>query len=163
MFVDTQSGKVCSEIEVRARYSNKSLPAVLTDDNLNDTPYRILTPRVATLGEYEVISVPTVVHEDGRWYYDQVAVPMTESQIDNLNKVKKAESENLIRSVIHNTAQDCGYDSIETAVSYAGYENEYQAEAIALGRWRSAVWSWFFKQEGPISLEDVPKYPLANE
>lgn len=46
-----------------------------------------------------------------------------------------------IQSALDSEAKARGYDNIISACSYAGYENAFQAEAVQLGKWRSAVWA----------------------
>jgi hypothetical protein len=62
------------------------------------------------------------------------------------------EYKNAVESYLNNQAKSLDYKSIEAAVSYAGYENIYQEEAIKLGKWRSSVWETAY----PI-LEDAVK------
>lgn len=39
-----------------------------------------------------------------------------------------------------------GYDNIVSACSYAGYENEFQAEGESFGVWRAAVWKYCYAE-----------------
>lgn len=46
-----------------------------------------------------------------------------------------------VQNYLDKEAQKRGYDNIVSATSYAGYANQFQAEGIAFGVWRSAVWA----------------------
>lgn len=59
---------------------------------------------------------------------------------------------NAIQAHLDTTAQGKGYDNIVSACSYAGYENVFQAEAVAFGQWRAAVWAYCY-----VELEKVLK------
>ena len=59
-------------------------------------------------------------------------------------KIEFLKQEFLARvdTILNTTAHEHGYDNINTAVSYAGYENKFQAEGISFGKWRSKVYEW---------------------
>ena len=59
-------------------------------------------------------------------------------------KIELLKQEFLARvdATLNTTAHEHGYDNINTAVSYAGYENKFQAEGISFGKWRSKVYEW---------------------
>ena len=76
-----------------------------------------------------------------------------------------------VDEILNQEARKKGYDSIVTAVSYAGYENSFQAEGIKFGKWRSQVYEWGYallkeiesgKRSLPQSFEeiknDMPKF-----
>lgn len=64
--------------------------------------------------------------------------PTREEKIERL----KQEFLSRVDSILNSTAHAHGYDNINTAVSYAGYENKFQAEGISFGKWRSSVYEW---------------------
>ncbi|MBR8466174.1 hypothetical protein KDE13_07460 [Campylobacter sp. faydin G-140] len=64
--------------------------------------------------------------------------------------ILEAEFKNRVQTILDQKAKEKGYDSIVSAVSYAGYENVFQTEAINFGKWRANVWAWGYKV-----LEDV--------
>ena len=66
-----------------------------------------------------------------------VAIEPTREQ-----KIERLKQEFLARvdATLNTTAHEHGYDNINTAVSYAGYENKFQAEGISFGKWRSKVY-----------------------
>lgn len=68
-----------------------------------------------------------------------VAIEPTREQ-----KIELLKQEFLARvdATLNTTAHEHGYDNINTAVSYAGYENKFQAEGISFGKWRSKVYEW---------------------
>ncbi|MGP1484756.1 MAG: hypothetical protein ACTTJC_01440 [Campylobacter sp.] len=83
----------------------------------------------------------------------------------------KAEFLSNVDEILNQEARKKGYDSIVTAVSYAGYENSFQAEGIKFGKWRSQVYEWGYallkeiesgKRSLPQSFEeiknDMPKF-----
>lgn len=50
-----------------------------------------------------------------------------------------------VRGQMNATVQERGYDSIESACSYAtSTVDAWQAEALACAAWRDAVWQWFY-------------------
>jgi len=51
-----------------------------------------------------------------------------------------------IQKHLDGEAQARGYDNITTACSYAGAENPFQAESIALLTWRSEVWTYCYAE-----------------
>ena len=59
-------------------------------------------------------------------------------------KIELLKQEFLARvdATLNTTAHEHRYDNINTAVSYAGYENKFQAEGISFGKWRSKVYEW---------------------
>ena len=64
--------------------------------------------------------------------------PTREEKIERL----KQEFLSRVDTILNSTAHAHGYDNINTAVSYAGYENKFQAEGISFGKWRSSVYEW---------------------
>ena len=83
----------------------------------------------------------------------------------------KGEFLSNVDEILNQEARKKGYDSIVTAVSYAGYENSFQAEGIKFGKWRSLVYEWGYallkeiesgKRSLPQSFEeiknDMPKF-----
>lgn len=73
-----------------------------------------------------------------------------------------------VASLLNAQAVALGYDSIESAVSYAEEPTvpEYQAEGLALRAWRSAMWAKCFEVLGaglPATIEDLtaalPAFP----
>lgn len=59
-------------------------------------------------------------------------VPVDPTEEDYIREVQK---------VLDDAAKSRGYDSMISAASYAGYPNDFQAEALSLATWRSAVWT----------------------
>lgn len=55
-----------------------------------------------------------------------------------------AQYENLVsqtvQNLLDNVAISKGYDNIMSVRSYAGYPNEFQAEALLLAQWNSLCW-----------------------
>ena len=61
-----------------------------------------------------------------------------------------AQVEQVLQEAIDTEAKARGYDNIVSATSYAGYVNVFQAEAIALGEWRSAIWAYCYTELAAI-------------
>ena len=78
--------------------------------------------------------------------------PLTQKELEKFLAPKMAREEKIERlkqeflarvdTILNTTAHEHGYDNINTAVSYAGYENKFQAEGISFGKWRSSVYEW---------------------
>ena len=78
--------------------------------------------------------------------------PLTQNKLEEFlapkptreEKIERLKQEFLARvdTILNTTAHEHGYDNINTAVSYAGYENKFQAEGISFGKWRSKVYEW---------------------
>lgn len=78
--------------------------------------------------------------------------PLTQKELEEFlapkptrdEKIERLKQEFLARvdTILNTTAHEHGYDNINTAVSYAGYENKFQAEGISFGKWRSKVYEW---------------------
>lgn len=78
--------------------------------------------------------------------------PLTQKELEEFltpkmareQKIERLKQEFLARvdATLNTTAHEHGYDNINTAVSYAGYENKFQAEGISFGKWRSSVYEW---------------------
>lgn len=78
--------------------------------------------------------------------------PLTQKELEKFltpkmareQKIERLKQEFLARvdTTLNTTAHEHGYDNINTAVSYAGYENKFQAEGISFGKWRSRVYEW---------------------
>ena len=58
--------------------------------------------------------------------------------------------EDVAQHYIEKEATSRGYDSIVSACSYAGYPNVYQDEAISLGVFRSAVWTYMYQVQTDV-------------
>lgn len=82
--------------------------------------------------------------------------PTREEKIEFL----KQEFLSRVDSILNSTAHEHGYDNINTAVSYAGYENKFQAEGISFGKWRSKVYEWGYTllekiEKGEVDINSV--------
>ena len=65
---------------------------------------------------------------------------------------------NAIDDLLDAEAKKNGYSSIISATSYAGYPNDFQAEGLAYGTWRSAVWAYCYQELDKIQqgLRTIP-------
>ena len=78
--------------------------------------------------------------------------PLTQKELEEFLTPKMAREQKIellkqeflarVDTTLNTTAHEHGYDNINTAVSYAGYENKFQAEGISFGKWRSKVYEW---------------------
>ena len=78
--------------------------------------------------------------------------PLTQNKLEEFLTPKRAREQKIellkqeflarVDTILNTTAHEHGYDNINTAVSYAGYENKFQAEGISFGKWRSKVYEW---------------------
>lgn len=74
--------------------------------------------------------------QDGKAEWQEVvATP------DEIKAQTKQQMTQFVQSLLDAEAQKHNYDNIVSATSYAGYANQFQAEGIAFGVWRSAVWA----------------------
>lgn len=66
-----------------------------------------------------------------------------------------------IQMTLDDAARAKGYDDIVSACSYAGYENVFQAEAIAFGVWRANVWAYGYQELAKVTAgtRPVPTVP----
>jgi len=85
----------------------------------------------------------------------EVDIAVAAQTLDFIDK-SKASMESAIQSHIDSQAKSLGYDGIVSACSYAGYTNEFQTEAIALGVWRSAVWSKAYQVQADVEAGTIP-------
>ncbi len=66
--------------------------------------------------------------------------PTPEFTFEEIQSNFKKEVTVVIQNHLDAFAQSKGYDSILSAVSYSGFINPFQAEAIQFFNWRTAVW-----------------------
>ena len=104
------------------------------------------------------------VTESGEYYkyynVDGTADLARELLEDKANTLQAMES--AIQEYIDSQAKNRGYDSIVSACSYAGYTNEFQTEATALGVWRSAVWTKAYQVQADVEAGTIPM-PTVDE
>lgn len=67
-----------------------------------------------------------------------------------------------IQSTLDEAARAKGYDDIVSACSYAGYENVFQAEAIAFGVWRANVWAYGYQELDKVIAGTRPVPTIAE-
>ena len=91
--------------------------------------------------------------------------PLTQKELEEFLTPKRAREQKIellkqeflarVDTILNTTAHEHGYDNINTAVSYAGYENKFQAEGISFGKWRSRVYEWGYGLLEKIVKGDV--------
>lgn len=67
-----------------------------------------------------------------------------------------------IQQQLDASAQAKGYDSIVSACSYAGYANDFQAEAVAFGVWRASVWTYGYAELDKVIAGTRPLPTIAE-
>lgn len=95
---------------------------------------------------YLVNGTTSVPKADGNRDYEAVKVwlqtntaELEFTQTELLQQVQ-ADLSNAVQSHLDSKAQEFRYDHMNSARSYAGYTNAFQAEAISLGAWASECW-----------------------
>lgn len=93
---------------------------------------------------WRAINSPDEVAVDETFSVDEPALTQTPDQI-----VEKYES--ALQGALDAGAKSWGYDDIKTAVGYVGDPfPRFNAEALALRKWRSDVWVWAGMEEAAI-------------
>lgn len=72
------------------------------------------------------------------------------------------EFSDTIQQHLDSKAKEFRYDSMNSARSYAGYANAFQAEAIALGTWASNCWVYAGQVEADV-LAGTRTMPTKEE
>lgn len=91
--------------------------------------------------------------------------PLTQKELEEFLAPKMAREQKIeflkqeflarVDAILNTTAHEHGYDNINTATTYAGYENKFQAEGISFGKWRSRVYEWGYGLLEKIVKDDV--------
>lgn len=90
--------------------------------------------------------------------------PFAETYKANKQDFNKACGAIIVQYELDKTAKTFDFDDINTARTYAGYENQFQEQALKLAKWSSDVWSWFYKafentdKEYIAVLSNMPEY-----
>lgn len=83
--------------------------------------------------------------------------------IGQASAIPSTDYSNAIQSMLDGKARERGYDSIFTAISYLGDENEkYAAEAAALKSWRSTVWTYSNAELDRVLAAERPQPTVAD-
>jgi len=67
-----------------------------------------------------------------------------------------------VSNLLDTKAQEFRYDDMKSARSYAGYVNDFQAEALSLGQWASACWKYMDGVEADV-LAQTRTIPTVDE
>lgn len=123
---------------------NTSFPSKLTTSVLSSfgvfpVVIDVDPPFDATTYKVELSDYPEDIN--GKWVLKKVVVLKNQDEIAAQLEATKRSYELAVSQHLDTTVQAKGYDNIVSATSYAGYTNTFQAEGIAAGEWRSAVWS----------------------
>ena len=111
-----------------------------------------------------------VVMSGSKYVYLDTKEEIVQSEVDvalvsqdaELLEQAKASLEVLVQNHLDSQAQSLGYDGIVSACSYAGYANEFQDEAVALGVWRSVVWTKAYQVQADVEAGTLPM-PTEDE
>lgn len=89
---------------------------------------------------------------------DAEGAPITTARPDRTAAQTARALEKAVGAYLNNAAKALGYDSIESAVSYASEPAvpTFQAEGIALRAWRSTVWAATIAALAPIKAGTAP-------
>ena len=127
---------------------------------------RLDTPEIrAAAGVVEIAEpTPPEDYSDDLYYRtEQDAEPYvvyTRKSDEQIIQVMRSKMMNAVQGKLESAAQAKGYDGIISACSYAGYENPFQAEAIAFGKWRADVWTYCY---GQLDKVLTGKRPMPTE
>lgn len=96
--------------------------------------------------QHQIEEIPDPIRGDDEIEYTQeidVApyVIITPKSPEQLEEILKSKLSLVVQEYMDEAARLKGYDSILSAVSYAGYANAFQAEAITFAVWRSECWT----------------------
>lgn len=104
-------------------------------------------------------AIPSSTAKVGDTYINGVFNTPEISLDPNLLKLQKIKCFTiLIQRHLDAAAAAKGYDSMLSAVSYAGFPNSFQAEAIILANWRSAVWTKCYElleSNANLTIEEI--------
>jgi len=93
------------------------------------------------LGKQVVMSGDDYVFLKGLTLVSQDAINIAQATQSKLYKsALKKRIDNAIQNLLDTTAQKYQYDNMMSARSYAGYDNQFQAEAQTLAVWASNCW-----------------------
>ena len=124
-----------------------------SDDGLIEVGYKrvIETPASGIPGEIEYIVKESVENDKNYTIKHVIKQKPLEMIIE--------EFKLYIQGILDAKAKEKGYDNIVSVCSYAGYENEYQAEGVVFGKWRAHVWQWGYKMLADIQSgkREMPK------
>ena len=70
-------------------------------------------------------------------------------------EITEADYKRAVQKLLDDMAKAKGYDSMLSAASYAGYVNPFQAEALSLAEWRSAVWTKCYEVLANVKAETI--------
>lgn len=62
---------------------------------------------------------------------------------DNTEEIEQGYVD-AVHLMLNRHSRELGYIDIQSACSFAGYSNAFQADALALGVWRAEVWEYFY-------------------
>lgn len=106
----------------------------------------------------------TVCFINNDWEYVDIPQPEPEPELtaEQIAQQTKQRMTQFVQSILDSEAQKHNYDNIVSATSYAGYVNQFQAEGIAFGVWRSAVWAKCYEIMADV-LSDKRQVPTEEQ
>lgn len=137
----------------------------LSPDELLRNGYKPIKQAQYPSNVTQMQEVKEVITESERAY--EISYEVVQKSLDDLEKAFKV----LVQGILDTKAKEHGYDSIVSACSYAGYDNEFRTEGEKFGVWRAHIWQWGYalladikagKKAIPASLEEalagMPKF-----
>lgn len=108
----------------------------LSPDELLRNGFKPIKQAVYPNNVTQMQEVKEVITESERAY--EISYEVVQKSLDDLEKAFKV----LVQGILDTKAKEHGYDSIVSACSYAGYDNEFRAEGEKFGVWRAHIWQW---------------------
>ncbi|WP_346829445.1 hypothetical protein ABDX87_20040 [Pseudomonas abietaniphila] len=142
MFANLETLSVIDVYQLQGEFPDTSFPPDLSSETLSDFGYVVLEyDPVPQLGLGEHVEAGEVRREGDRVIRGWTIVPPSESELTSLY-------EQAVQAKLNGAAQDRGYDSISTAISYAEEPAvpKFQKDGKAFRAWRSMVWAYAYEQ-----------------
>lgn len=130
----------------------------LSPDELLRNGFKPIKQAVYPNNVTQMQEVKEVITESERAY--EISYEVVQKSLDDLEKAFKV----LVQGILDTKAKEHGYDSIVSACSYAGYDNEFRSEGEKFGVWRAHIWQWGYalladikagRKAIPSSLEEA--------
>lgn len=142
MFANLETLSVIDRYQLQNEFPETSFPPDLTSDTLLDFGYVVLEyDPMPELGLGEQVEAGDVRREGDRVIRGWKIVPPTEAELTSI-------FEQAVQAKLNGAANDRGYDSISTAISYAEEPAvpKFQKDGKAFRAWRSMVWAYAYEQ-----------------
>jgi hypothetical protein len=137
----------------------------LNDDELVLYGYKRVIEDAYPLDIGEMNEAVRIIKETDKTYH--IGYEVHRKSLEDLETAFKI----FVQDILDTKAKEHGYDSIVSACSYAGYDNDFRAEGEKFGVWRAHIWQWGYalladikagRKQIPTSLEEalegMPKF-----